>query len=344
MPGMRSGKDQTPADPHDRSSQEGELREEGAFGERIPLVGIRQIVEQSILEHFHVDRFESFAQVVRHSRFPHRHDFYNVIVFTGGSGVHHIDFQDYAVRPGVVFFLTPGQVHSWELSEDIQGYNLLFSREFYELHRGCKSLKEFPFFHTITNPPLVSIAGSGKIVPDMERLLNEFQNHGESGSGHSSSLSDSSPSSPPSSSPAEGLDLEIMQSLVSMVLLEAARIYNRENLEEGSLPTKRNDLFHTFEHMVETDYRQYKAPRHFAIHLGITPNRLNIICKSSSGKTAGEYIRDRVLLEAKRLLVHTDSSITEMARDLGYEDVSYFSRFFKKSTGITPEEFREKNK
>ena len=73
----------------------------------------------------------------------------------------------------------------------------------------------------------------------------------------------------------------------------------------------------------------------------ITPNHLNSLCKEFLGHSAGEIIRDRVILEAKRLLVIKDYSVSEIAYDLNFNDNSYFTKFFKKAVGITPEEFRK---
>ncbi len=75
--------------------------------------------------------------------------------------------------------------------------------------------------------------------------------------------------------------------------------------------------------------------------LFVTPNHLNALSKHVTGKPAGELIRDRVILEARRLLVNTGTTIAEVASELEFEDNSYFSKFFKKYTGQTPEAFRK---
>jgi AraC family transcriptional activator of pobA len=77
--------------------------------------------------------------------------------------------------------------------------------------------------------------------------------------------------------------------------------------------------------------------------LYITPNHLNALCKEYLGMQAGEVIRNRILLEAKRLLVSQDITISEISDELSFNDNSYFTKFFKKLVGMTPEEFR-KNK
>uniref|UniRef100_A0AAU6WTM4 AraC family ligand binding domain-containing protein n=1 Tax=Chryseobacterium endophyticum TaxID=1854762 RepID=A0AAU6WTM4_9FLAO len=81
----------------------------------------------------------------RHIEKPHRHDFYATILFTGGSGVHEIDFHQYEVSPGSLFFMSPGQVHSWELSDDIDGYIFSAPRIFMSFIMYIRSLKVFLF-------------------------------------------------------------------------------------------------------------------------------------------------------------------------------------------------------
>jgi AraC-like DNA-binding protein len=83
-------------------------------------------------------------------------------------------------------------------------------------------------------------------------------------------------------------------------------------------------------------------PKEYAALLYVTPNNLNMLCKQLLGKAAGEVIRDRILLEAKRLLVNVDISIAEIAYKLSFTDHAHFTKFFKKETGETPDEFRKR--
>jgi len=75
--------------------------------------------------------------------------------------------------------------------------------------------------------------------------------------------------------------------------------------------------------------------------LYVTPNHLNALSKDITHRSAGELIRDRVILEAKRLLINAKMSISEIAAELDFIDNSYFTKFFKKYEGVTPEVFRK---
>jgi AraC-like DNA-binding protein len=93
--------------------------------------------------------------------------------------------------------------------------------------------------------------------------------------------------------------------------------------------------------LINRHYRSMRLPREYAEQLYITPNHLNALCQDLLGKTAGDVIRERVLLEAKRLLTNEQKSVSEIAGELNFPDNSYFSRFFRKYTGQSPEEFRK---
>lgn len=101
-------------------------------------------------------------------------------------------------------------------------------------------------------------------------------------------------------------------------------------------------LLKNFQKLIELHYKEKKLTKEYAALLYITPNHLNALSKDVTGRSAGELIRDRVLLEAKRLLVNARLSISEIASELLFQDNSYFSKFFKKYEGVTPEGFRNK--
>mgnify|MGYP001608602554 CR=1 FL=1 len=85
-----------------------------------------------------------------------------------------------------------------------------------------------------------------------------------------------------------------------------------------------------------------RLPKQYAELLYITPNHLNALCNDVLGVPAGEVIRNRIILEAKRLLINNDMTVLEIANHLNFADNSYFTKFFKKLEGITPEEFRKR--
>jgi AraC-like DNA-binding protein len=111
--------------------------------------------------------------------------------------------------------------------------------------------------------------------------------------------------------------------------------------KKKSIPQQKQVLLRTFRRLIDQHYLSIKLPKAYADLLYITPNHLNALCQDLLGKTAGELIRDRVLLEAKRLLTNAGATVTEIAYQLNFQDNSYFNRFFKKYVGVTPDEFRK---
>ena len=108
-----------------------------------------------------------------------------------------------------------------------------------------------------------------------------------------------------------------------------------------AFPLQKQTLLRTFRRLIDSHYRGLRLPKEYADLLYITPNHLNALCQDLLGKTAGELIRDRTLLEAKRLLTNAKMTATEIAYELNFKDNSYFNRFFKKNAGMTPDDFRK---
>jgi AraC family transcriptional regulator, transcriptional activator of pobA len=96
-----------------------------------------------------------------------------------------------------------------------------------------------------------------------------------------------------------------------------------------------------FQQLIDKHYTSIRLPKEYADLLYITPNHLNTLCHEMLGKSAGDIIRDRVILEAKRLLTSADLRISQISDQLNFKDNSYFNRFFKKYTGLTPDDFRK---
>jgi YesN/AraC family two-component response regulator len=263
-----------------------------------------------------VRRLEDHLKTLSPADFPHRHDFYNIIYIKHGSGEHEIDFRKYLVEPKQIFFLNEGQVHDWNLSDDTVGYTLFFKKEFYEVIEKGLSLQALPFFnHSHNNAPMVvfSYEDCQRIENLFEEIIIEFK----ANQPHRDTL---------------------IKSLLKIILIHSIRIY--QPLFKGDCTEPNVSKIRSFEMLIEKHFKEFKSVKDFADKLNITANYLNAICTKTIGRTAGELIRDRVILEAKRLLLHSSISVCEMAYHLGYDDCSYFIRVFKKEVGSTPEQFR----
>jgi len=133
--------------------------------------------------------------------------------------------------------------------------------------------------------------------------------------------------------------LDMLRLLVLEMFIQVSR-GNRQELAKQE-PPHNYVLLRNFRKLVDQHYMQLRLPKEYAALLYVTPNYLNAFCRHMLGKSAGEIIRDRILLEAKRLLINVDMSIAAIAYQLNFADNSYFTKFFKKYAGSTPEEFRK---
>lgn len=251
-------------------------------------------------------------------KYPHRHDFFEVLYLQKGSGYHVIDGNKYEIKPPCVFFMSPGQAHKLELSHDIEGYIFIFTADFYLLNRSNQnSLIEFPFFYTIhqDNPPLLLNKESD--IQFFEALFRQGVTE---------------------ISRSEGYSVEMLRSVLDLILTTcAARYQVPENLlskGKGQILVKR------FFHLVEENHQKNLSLSQYADMIGITPNHLTQTVKTLTGKTSSQIIKAKQLLEIKRLLVHTNLSVSEIASQLNFEDQSYFTKFFRRETGLTPIQYR----
>ena len=137
----------------------------------------------------------------------------------------------------------------------------------------------------------------------------------------------------------QALKDDFTRTALLQLLIQVSRYATREDsTQQGNYNSV---LLRNFQKLIEQHYIEKKLTKDYAAMLYVTPNHLNALSKDVTGRSAGELIRDRVLLEAKRLLVNAEMTISEIAIELDFKDNSYFSKFFKKYEGVTPDAFRK---
>ncbi|MFH7012625.1 AraC family transcriptional regulator [Flavobacterium sp. FlaQc-52] len=281
---------------------------------KYPVYSVQNFSCNDIHRDFYVNTFKEHLKSHSFVEEPHRHDSYLMVFFTNGSGIHEVDFDRFEIKKGSLFVLQPGQMHHWSLSEDIEGYVIIFSQELYNLYFGQKKINDYNFYNSILNQPEVLFEGeeSSKILPYFNLLIQEnSQNH--------------------------RLQLDKMLNLLDCIHIEIARKYGETYSRQAH---SYNVKISAFELLLEKYFKTQKLPSFYADQLHITLKHLNRICNEILQKTATEVIMDRVILEIKRMLIDKQLAVNEVAYAVGYEDYSYFSRLFKKQTGISPTEFR----
>lgn len=283
----------------------------------IPLYGIEKFKKK--VDHRDQYQIDVFTKHRNHNvEYPHRHNFYEILFITQGTGTHTIDFNTYEIKPYSIFFLSSGQVHSLDLSDDINGFVFLFTSEFYLLNKQDQNkLLELPFFYSLSKetPPLYL-----KENIDCELFRDLFARaHMEY------------------SEPKEDSE-EIIRAFLDIILLLSKRLYPVQATETKKQTGKL--LVKKFKQLIEDKYHENLSVKDYATILAVTPNHLNETVKNLTGLTATDLIRDKVIIEIKRMLQHTELTISEIAARLNFEDQSYFSKYFKKHTGKSPGEFR----
>lgn len=281
----------------------------------IPIYGIKAFEQPKETHDFYTN---TLAEHLKHHHFikvAHKHDFYLTVLFTQGTGTHEVDFKNYKVKPGAVFFLSPGQMHNWILSDDIDGYIFFHTRDFYDLKYQYRHIQDFPFFSSIYNSPVLMVDPGllKKVEAIFGELLTEYRS-------------------------AAQLRSAKLCSLADLLYIDFTRVYvpAGQFTEAG---TGYMQKFRELEVLVDRHFKEIKSPSAYADLTNMTTKHLNRICKTCVNRTLSDIIHDRIILEAKRLLAQPGDPVVDVANKLGMFDQSYFARFFKKNTGKTPLEF-----
>ncbi len=240
--------------------------------------------------------------------FSHRHFFYAVYWIHQGSGIHVIDFEEYEIKPNRIFFVKPEQIHFLHNDTMMEYSALQFTEEF----MSCSDTgyqteeREIAVCHDLTLEE----------QERMEVLFRQINAEAASGLVHSTAL---------------------IQSEINTLLLDLERI-GLDKKRYTVLP----DLLLKYKMLIEKRYKATRQVQEYAGQLGVSANYLNVLVRKYLGKSALNLINERVILEIKRRLLRTEKGVSEIAYELGFDGLSYFSRFFKRHTGMTPVVFREK--
>ncbi|GAA4434482.1 helix-turn-helix transcriptional regulator [Ravibacter arvi] len=283
----------------------------------IPKVDICTLSENRE-EDIMISRFSDYLS--RHSNLiaPHRHSFYHLLFFTQGGGKHTIDFHHFDVKPFQIYFMTPGQVHSWDFEGVVDGYVVNFSESFFHSFLLKQDyLDSFIFFRTEAQKSVWNLEGNTREAVSglFERLIQ-----------------------------VPALSPDYRHDMIRAILLQVfIMVQNSVTAgEHGAVNTAGNALLRKYQKLIDSHFVTLRLPSEYAALLHVTPNHLNALCNEHLGAQAGQLIRDRMVLEIKRQLVNLNLSVSEIAYRLDFKDNSYFSRFFRKETGLSPEAFRKK--
>jgi AraC family transcriptional activator of pobA len=254
---------------------------------------------------------------------PHVHTFYEIIWFQEKGGTHSVDFRNYDVEDNSMFFLSPGQVHCFDGRTRHKGIAMKFCTDFMKEENDDENIFiKYNVFNTLDSSPYC-IINNEQVIDDLKGLINKMQEEQKNDKdfGH----------------------LELLRSLVKIFLINI----HRHGKRKGSMPLdmmkSSHRLFVMFRKMLEQNYTQLHLVQDYANKLNVSTKTLSNSVIECANKAPLTFINDRILLEAKRLLRFTDLMVKEIAYRLGYDDPSYFVKFFKRQAGILPSDFRTIN-
>lgn len=250
---------------------------------------------------------------------PHGHNYYTIVWPYDATGKHIIDFREFEITNQQVFFVSPGQVHQVITDPNPEGIMIDFTPEFLQRNSIQEDfISNLKLFRDSNDTPPLPVNEKMKVnlMQFVSGMLDAFYSKSE-------------------------MKFETIGAYLKLFLIECnghctlPAQNNSQNIEVGRSLLKR------FKTLVEKHYYEWHQVKNYAEALNITPNYLNEVIKSTINITAKEYIQNRLILEAKRKSLFTDKSSKEIGFDLGFDDPSHFSKFYKSITGQSLLEFKE---
>jgi AraC-like DNA-binding protein len=268
--------------------------------------------------------FAKFLNLYYFMRKEHTQDFYSIILFTEGYGSIIINNVSYTIQPQTICLVAPGQLHSFEGLEDVEGIIFFFCQDFY--------VEEFSFIRLLnvfsyTSQTSVNVCNPCFALSDSE--FNLFISTIKS-------IESEYESYTPSNNSAI-----IIRSHLNIMLLKLTELY-----EAKSGKSNNNDsiLIHSLSHMVDSYFIQEQQLGFYTSAFNISESQLNDLCNQHFNCGFKKILQNRLMQEARRLLLSSDLSVSEIAYKLNFEDNSYFNKVFKNKTGLTPKRFRDIHK
>jgi AraC-like DNA-binding protein len=280
--------------------------------EGIPEVGFRPAARPALgVESFTLTdlyRREAPARLAA----PHRVDFHLLMLVTAGRGAHAVDFVTYPCRPGTLLWVRPGQVQRYGLQPGFDARLVVFTSAFV--------------------PRLASVdqEAAGQLGP-VHRQLDEAERVAVA------TVVDQLAAEGTRSD--HDVSAELLQHLLAVLLLQLHRLLR----PAGADPRPgTGQTFARFRGELERAFATTRRAEDYAARLGYTVKTLSRACLAATGHPVKQVIDARVVLEAKRLLAHTDEPVAAIARQLGFAEATNFGKFFARRAGVTPGEFRRR--
>lgn len=250
----------------------------------------------------------------------HTLTYYDITFITEGEGSFSIDNQDYVAAPRDVIFSQPGEMRNWDIENIANGYALIFEDKFLSaVFKDSLFVQHLSFFSFGMHSSCIHLPDELyirllQLLKDIKTEIDTYRQN----------------------------DVHVLRALLYEILMLLDRTY-RKMIPAGSVNKEGSNAYiRKFIELVNDCFREQHSVLYYADKLCITPNYLNEITNSVMRVSAKQYIQDKMIEESKRLLAYTDASVSEIAFGLHFSTISYFVRFFRLHTGMTPLSYRKK--
>ncbi|MBT2281710.1 AraC family transcriptional regulator [Priestia megaterium] len=246
----------------------------------------------------------------------YRYEFYMLICVTQGDCIQWVDFEPISCSTGTLLAISPGQVHNFGHDENWDGWIILFRSEF--LIPNTSTLLAFDFGRL---PNILNLNNNElrRGITSIERMIEDSLIEGAE----------------------EDVHMLLRYQLYAFVTWLS--ILHKHKQMHDTIHSQTSLRFTNFQKLVEKYFDKFSHVSEYAIRLNCTEKTLTRATKAAVGTSAKAFISARINLEAKRLLMHTDYSISDIAEKLNFKEATHFSKFFKRETGCTPAEFRQQH-
>lgn len=252
----------------------------------------------------------------------HRTDFYILLWVTKGKSFHMVDFQEIEVKEGDLLFINPNQIHGFREGTDYEGKLIAFPDSFYsETPKDILFIENASLFNSFGYIVKINLSQNNQFLFTQYLRLLEIE------------LGNSS----------DNFQFSILHNHLSNMLILSERIKAQESTSKLSL-TKDWQYVGQFNQLVSKNYRQQFTVSDYAELLKISERRLQKATKITLAKTPKQLMTEELIVQSKRLLIHETMTIKEISYELGFDEPSNFTKFFKKHTGAVPTIFRENEK
>lgn len=270
------------------------------------------------------NNLKKFLSLYCFIRKEHAHDFYSVILFTGGKGSIRISDELFEIKPQTICLIAPLQMHSFEGIKDAEGIIFFFHQDFY--------VEEFSIIRLLNLFSYTSPTATNLFNPCLALSDTEYE--------PVMSITESVRREYDAYTPSNNSAV-IIRSQLNILILKLTEFYESKSGKSNS-----NDsiIIHSLSHLIDSYFIREQKLGFYTSAFNISESQLNDICNRHFNCSLKKILQNRLMQEARKLLLSSELSVSEIAFKLNFEDNSYFNKVFKSKTGLTPKKFRDIHK